>query len=197
MNRKRSTSLLDSGRIFIWGEINEESAEQFIKDLRYVMLRNIPSVYIYIHSEGGDVDSACAIIDEIEGVKTQKVRVHTIGIGKAYSCDSFILCFGSKGYRYVTKNTGVMLHPMHYELPSDYIDAHRSFTEFSTKQYLSIITSVAKACGNKTKKDINAFISSVKDGLWLNCEESIDIGIIDGEWDYSWEKEIDEEARNR
>ena len=74
--------LLDSGRIFIRGDINEESEEKFIRSLRYCMFMNIKDIYIYISSEGGDVDSGCAIIDEINGAKKQGFKIHTMLLEK-------------------------------------------------------------------------------------------------------------------
>ena len=185
--------LLDSGRIFLWGEITEELAGKFTKELRYVMSKDITSIYVYIHSEGGEVDSACAIVDEINGAKVLGYEIYTIAIGKAYSCAAFILAMGSQECRYATENTSIMLHPVHYELPSDYIDAQRSYTAFSEQQYAAIIDMVAKACGRKSKKTRDSFHSEIKDGLWLDAKQATKKKVIDGIWDYSWEKEIDEE----
>ena len=54
---------IESGRIFIRGEIDEESEEHLSRYLRQACFDGLSSVYIYISSEGGDVDSACAMID--------------------------------------------------------------------------------------------------------------------------------------
>ena len=150
--RQHDYFLLNTGRIFIWGDIDEDSAEKFVKELRYVISKNITDIYIYIHSEGGEVDASCAIVDEINGAKALGCEVYTIGIGKAYSCASFILAMGSPKCRYATETTSLMLHPVSYELESDYIDAQRSYTEFTDHQYKRIVEMIARACGRKTKK---------------------------------------------
>ena len=38
--------LLDTGRIFLWGDITEDLAGKFIKELRYVMSKDITSIYV-------------------------------------------------------------------------------------------------------------------------------------------------------
>ena len=76
--------LLDTGRIFLREEINEDSEEKFTRSIRYCVYNKIKDVYVYINSEGGDVDSACAIIDEINGAKKLGFNVNTIAFGKAY-----------------------------------------------------------------------------------------------------------------
>ena len=84
MNKKSfdfdDTFLLDSGRIFIRGEIDEDQEEKFIRSLRYTTHKNIKSIYIYISSDGGDVDCACAMIDEINGSKDIGHKITTVAI---------------------------------------------------------------------------------------------------------------------
>ena len=54
--------LLDTGRIFLREDIDEDSEEKFTRSIRYCVYNKIKDIYIYISSEGGDVDSASAII---------------------------------------------------------------------------------------------------------------------------------------
>ena len=182
--------LLDSGRIFIRGEINEESEEKFVRSLRYCMSIDIKNIYVYISSEGGDVDSACAIIDEINGAKKQGFKIHTIAIGKAYSAGAYILTFGS--VRYATENASIMLHPILFDLDMDYIANQKAYTAFTDYKYADIINKVAKNCKRKTKSSINKFVEEIQHGLWLCPKEAKKLKVIDEIWDYSLEKSINE-----
>ena len=182
--------LLDSGRIFIRGEINEESEEKFVRSLRYCMSIDIKNIYVYISSEGGDVDSGCAIIDEINGAKKQGFKIHTIAVGKAYSAAAYILTFGS--VRYATENASIMLHPILFDLDMDYIANQKAYTAFTDYKYADIINKVAKNCKRKTKASINKFVEEIQHGLWLCPKEAKKLKAIDEIWDYSLEKSINE-----
>ncbi len=175
--------LLDSGKIFLWGDIEEETARNFVRSIRYIAKKNIKEINIYIHSSGGDVDAACAIIDEIIGFSTLGFTINTIAIGKCYSAAAYILSFGTN--RYATENSTIMLHPILFDLDIDYIDAQRSYTEFTNRKYKEIISRVAKNCGHRSKRSIESFMSIIKDGLWMSPSDSIEFGLVDDLWEYS------------
>lgn len=184
--------LLDSGRIFIRGEINEDSEEKFIRSIRYCMSMKIKDIYVYISSEGGDVDSGCAIIDEINGAKKQGFKIHTIALGKAYSAAAYILTFGS--VRYATENSSMMLHPILFDLDMDYIANQRAYTAFTDYKYADIIKKVANNCKRLSKVSINKFIEDMQHGLWLCPKQAKKLKVIDRIWDYSLEKSINERS---
>ena len=184
--------LLDSGRIFIRGEIDEDSEEKFTASLRYLISKNIKTIYVYINSEGGDIDSACAIIDEINGAKSRGFSITTISLGKSYSAAAYILTFGTK--RYATENSTIMLHPILFDLDMDYIANQKAYTAFTDFKYADIIKKVANNCSKKTKAAIQGFIEKIQHGLWLCPKEAKKLKVIDGIWDYSLEKSIDEDG---
>ena len=152
-------------------------------------------MYVYIHSDGGDVDAVCSMIDEIEGVKSQGIEVNTIANGKAFSAAAYLLTFGTN--RYATNNATIMLHPILFDLDLDYIDAQRSYTDFTNLKYQNLISKVAKNCGRKSKNTIDKFMSEIKDGLWLMPKQAIKMKVIDSIWDYGWENEINEQCNKR
>ena len=64
-------------------------------------------VPVMIDSDGGDVTSLFAMIDVI---KSSKLSVCTIGVGKALSCGADLLAAGTKGYRYASPLCTIMVH---------------------------------------------------------------------------------------
>tara|TARA_R110002167_G_scaffold59420_2_gene168324 strand:+ start:32 stop:529 length:498 start_codon:yes stop_codon:yes gene_type:complete len=156
---------------------------------------DIKDIYVYISSEGGDLDAGCAIIDEINGAKKQGHKIYTIAIGKAYSAAAYILTFGS--VRYATENASIMLHPVLFDLDMDYIANQRAYTAFTDYKYVDIIKKVAKNCKKKTRLAINKFIQEIQHGLWICPKQAKKMKIIDDIWDYSWEKDIDEQSNKR
>jgi len=187
--------LLDCGKVFVWGDIDEDLALKFSRHIRYVASKGLKVMYVYIHSDGGDVDAVCSMIDEIEGVKSQGIEVNTIANGKAFSAAAYLLTFGTN--RYATNNATIMLHPILFDLDLDYIDAQRSYTDFTNLKYQNLISKVAKNCGRKSKNTIDKFMSEIKDGLWLMPKQAIKMKVIDSIWDYGWENEINEQCNKR
>ncbi len=180
--------LLHTGRIFINGDIDEEQSLSFIKNMKYLVLKKFKSIYIYINSDGGEVEAAMAIIDEIEMTIKNGVKVITICAGKAYSCGAFILIYGSE--RYATKHSTIMFHPVQYELYEDYVRLQQKYSEFSIRQYEKFIKEIAKKCGNKTVKAVNKFVRDVDENIWVDVHNAIKMGIIDGIWSAKLEKGI-------
>lgn len=179
--------LLENGKIHLYGEIDENKAESTIANLKYIFFTlKKKEIYLFIHSSGGDTDACSAIIDEIIGLKKLKAKIYTVAIGKAYSSGAMILSVGTE--RYATENCSLMLHPVSFDCPVDYISQQKNYTQFIEKQWDSLSSLVAKQCNYKTKARIEEFRKSIKDGLWLTAEEAIDFGLIDGIWNYIWEQ---------
>lgn len=187
------TLLLNTGRIFINGEIDEEQSLNFIKHMKYLCAKKFKNIYIYINSEGGEVEAGMAIIDEMEIAIQNGVNVVTICIGKAYSCGAFILIYGSE--RYATKHSSIMIHPVQYELCQDYIKLQQKYSEFSIKQYGKFIKEIARKCGNKTVKAVNKFVRDVDENIWVDVQGATKMGIIDSMWTAKLEKGIKGEQK--
>ena len=177
---------LYQGDVLLWGDVDEAQAQYIIERMRYVFHRlDLKDIYLYIHSDGGCVNAACAIIDEIIGLKKLGAKIHTIALGKAYSCAADILSIGTE--RYATALTSMMLHPMSFGASVDYIEYQARYTEYVQKQADLFNRIVAIACGYKTKAEIAKFATIIKHSVLLIGEEAVEFGLIDQLWDYSWE----------
>lgn len=188
MRKKPTTSihdeLLDNGKIFLFGDINEKITSLTLKKLNYLLHRKHTDVKIYINSDGGELECALAIIDEIAGLSSLNVDVTTIAIGKAYSSAALILAHGIK--RYATENSAIMFHPISYIL-QDYHNHNSSYTTFADRVYKKMMKDLAKRCGYKTNVEVRNFINKIKETFWLTTDDAIKSGVIDGVWDFTWE----------
>lgn len=179
---------LSNRRIFLFGDIDEESANHVIKQLRYMSDRSKDPIYLYISSVGGSVDDGLAIIDEMAGCQRRGVQVHTVAMGKAYSMAADILILGSPECRWATNNTSIMLHPIAYELPHDYKHYQEQTVKFESRRTDLLKKMVIKACLGVTKgKKFDNFSNSINNSLWVTATEAKKYGMIDGIWDYQWE----------
>jgi ATP-dependent Clp protease protease subunit len=187
MKRQVDDFLLEQRRIFLWGDIDEKSAEEVVKSLRFCAADSKKDITLYIHSTGGDVECAEAILDEIAGCIKRGINVYTVAIGKAYSAACYILAMGSPQCRFATNLCSLMLHPVSCEIAEDYIHHQERATAFTRKKADDLFKTVAKACGKSSNAKIAAFKEQVEKTLWLTTKEAMKYGVIDGIWDYNWE----------
>ncbi|MDK6850045.1 ATP-dependent Clp protease proteolytic subunit, partial [Klebsiella quasipneumoniae] len=64
-------------------------------------------IYLYINSPGGSVTAGMAIFDTMQYVQPDVV---TVAMGMAASMGQFLLSAGTKGKRYITPHTRVLMH---------------------------------------------------------------------------------------
>lgn len=175
------------GRIFLYGEIDDKIAFRTIQRMRYVFLEKRKEIYLYIHSDGGDFEAMCAIIDEMVGLQSIGAKIYTIALGKACSAAAYVLAMGTE--RYATANTTIMMHEMqvNWEWAGESVKNVKGDTEFMDKLYTHTISMIVERCGHKGKKKA-AFIEKISKVMWMLPKDAQREGIIDGIWDYNWEK---------
>ena len=95
--------------IFLTGEINSQTVERVIAQIQFLEARAPEGdIFLYINnSPGGDVHSGFALVDEMNRCECDIV---TIGTGICASMAAFILSCGTKGKRFVTPLSEVMIH---------------------------------------------------------------------------------------
>lgn len=181
---------LDTGRIFLFGDIKEQMAFKIIKQIRYLVDQKRQDIFLYVASGGGCYDAATAIIDEMLGAQSIGIAVHTICLAYAYSAASDILTLGSPSCRFATKNSTIMMHPLSFELGEDYSVNQKTASDHLEQkaQHMNLI--IAKACGHNTKSKLKTFLEKTSKGLWLNATQATKFGVVDGIWDYKKERDI-------
>lgn len=177
-----------NGRIFIFGEITEDTARVIIQKMRYIFFHNDNTeIYLYIHSDGGDYEAMCAIIDEMTGLQSIGAKIYTIAVGKASSAAAFILAMGTE--RYATPMSTIMIHEiqMNVEWIGEPLKNVKCDTDFLDKLYKETINTIAERCGHKTRAKKQAFIEKISKVMWMLPKDAQKEGIIDGIWQYEWE----------
>ena len=126
----------------------------------------------YINSPGGTVSAGIAIYDTMQMIKSD---IQTICIGRCASMAAVLLSGGTKGKRYITPNSEVMIHEVSSynmgkvgELKIDY--------EHTNTLNERIIKLLAENTG-KTIKQVRHDIQ-LKD-RWFDAEEALKYGLID------------------
>ena len=164
--------LLRERVIFLVGPVNDQSANLVVAQLLFLESENPDKdISFYINSPGGSVSAGMAIFDTMNFIKPD---VSTLCIGMAASMGAFLLAAGTKGKRYATPNTRVLLHQPHGGFGGTASDIQTQAALInSMKQSLAEIT--ASQTG-KTVEQINA------DGdrdRWFTAQEALEYGFVD------------------
>lgn len=158
--------------IYLFDEINAVTAKETICQLRYLdAIGDGKDITIMINSPGGSVADGLAIVDCMNACKSD---IKVIATAMAASMGAFILACGTKGKRYATPNTEIMIHQPLGGTKGQAIEIELAAKHISqTKDRLYTILS--KQTG-KTKKIIGK--DSDRD-YWMTAQEALEYGLID------------------
>jgi len=165
---------LEQRKIFLWGPVDDESAEDVVSKLLYLeSIRPGEKITFFINSPGGIVSSGFAIMDTMNLISSP---VSTVCMGLAASMGSILLSAGQKGERYIYPMGEVMIHqPSVGQMQGSAIDIEINARELmKTKELAAQI--LAKNCNQSLKQILKDF----ERDYWMNAKESVDYGIVDG-----------------
>lgn len=167
------TKLMTERKIFIEGEINQETACEFVKKVLLLSAEDKEKpIDVFISSFGGEINSGLLMYDVIQGSRTP-IRMYCMG--RAYSMGAVLFACGRHG-RYILPHSEVMLHePLLGGKVGGNASSIRSISEslLDTKTKMNEI--LAKHTG-KTEEEIE---EATKFDHYFSAEESIDFGLAD------------------
>lgn len=179
VNEKIGLSLLSNSVHFLTGVIHEVNIEQTIKWIIYENLNTIDDnknkkvLTLYINSPGGSLNDALALIDVM---RASKLRIRTIGMGQIVSAAFLIFSAGTKGERYIFKNTSIMCHQFSGEIYGKHHDikAHIKEFELSNDRMLNVLQ-------DTTGLDIQTIKNKLlpPTDVWLTPKELIKLHVAD------------------
>ena|SRR5690554_2079120 len=164
--------LLDERKVFLWGMVDDGSAKHVIDRLLYLDMQNHKEIQLYINSPGGYVTSGFAIYDTIKSLKSP---VSTICSGLAASMGSILLSVGKKGRRFIQPHAQVMIHQ-----PSGGARGQASNIEIQAKEIIKTRELSARILAENCGQDPEKVMKDFDRDFWMNAEESIAYGIVDG-----------------
>jgi ATP-dependent Clp protease protease subunit len=173
---KIGLGLLNSHVHFLTGDIEEENIENAIKWIVYenLICGNSPkTLTMYINSNGGDLNSAFALIDVM---KQSKCPIRVIGLGSICSAAFMIFSSGTKGERYIANNTSIMCHQYSDGMEGKHHDIKSRFKELELTNTRMI--EVLKENTELETRTIKSKLLCPTD-VWLTAEELIELGIAD------------------
>lgn len=167
------TRHLMNRRIFLNGEINEDTANDFLSQMLYLEQESNDPITIYINSPGGSVNAGLVIYDCIQAAE---VEINLICAGTAASMAAIILAGGQQGHRYILTHSKVMIHePL---LAGGLGGSATSIKNISDSilETREIVNKILAKHTGKTLKEINKATSFDN---YMNAEDAIKFGLCD------------------
>ncbi len=165
--------LLEQRKVFLWGQVDDNSAKHVIDRLLYLELSEPgKEITFFINSPGGYVTSGMAIYDVMKGISSP---ISTVCMGLAASMGSILLSAGTKGRRFIFDHGKVMIHQ-----PSGGAQGSSTDIEIQMKEILKTKEIGAKILAENCGQTLERILKDFERDYWMDSAESVEYGIVDG-----------------
>ncbi|NLE01272.1 MAG: ATP-dependent Clp protease proteolytic subunit [Fibrobacter sp.] len=165
--------LLKRREIFLWGEINDESAESIVKKILFFDGQSNDDITLYINSPGGVITSGLAIYDAMMYAKSDVV---TVCMGQAASMASVLLCAGTKGKRQAWQHARVLIHQ---PLISGNMFGPASDIQIQAEEMLRVRDNLNQILAEHTGQSVKKIVEDTDRDFFMSAEEAKKYGIVD------------------
>lgn len=164
---------IEQRKIFLWGVVDDRSAKDITARLLYLdAIDPGKEIKFYINSPGGVVTSGMVMYDTMQMISSP---VSTICMGMAASMGSILLSGGKKGRRFIYPHGEVMIHQ-----PSGGGQGTSADLEIMAEQIRKIKELGAKILADNCGQPFEKVMKDFDRDYWMDAEESVKYGIVDG-----------------
>ena len=164
--------LLKDRIVWLGSEVRDDMANDICaKILLLAAEDSTKDIYLYINSPGGSITAGMAIYDTMQYVPNDIV---TVGIGMAASMGQFLLTSGTKGKRYATNSSRILMHQPLGGIGGTAIDIRIQAEQMAiTKQTLSELNAL------HTGQTLEKILADSDRDNWFNAKDAKDYGFVD------------------
>jgi ATP-dependent Clp protease protease subunit len=159
--------------VFLWGEIDDASAEAVVKRILFFDGQSSEDIKIFINSPGGVISSGLAIYDAMRKAKSD---IAVVCMGQAASMAALILCAGTKGKREAWEHARVLIHQ---PLISGNMFGPASDLQIQAEEMLRIRDNLNEILAVHTGQTIAKIAEDTDRDYFMSAEEAKTYGIID------------------
>ena len=165
---------LEERKIFLWGEVSDESAKDITEKLLFLEADNPGKpITFYINTPGGSITAGMAIYDTIKLLSSE---VSVVVTGMAASMGSILLSAPKKGNRFLYPHSYVMIHqPLiagQLRGPAVDIHIHAQYLEQLRSRLNTILADASGQPLEKIEQDTDR-------DFYMTAEEAIEYGLAD------------------
>jgi ATP-dependent Clp protease protease subunit len=158
--------------LWVAGPVNDRMSTVVQAQLMFLDNVDVRDITMHIDTPGGSVKSGLSMVDTMNYISSDIVTINT---GMAASMGSILLGSGTKGKRFSLKYSRVMLHQVSTSASGNIQDIEISIAE--GKKYNDLLFGLLGEYTDKTPEQV---MEDASRDLWLNSQEALDYGIIDG-----------------
>jgi ATP-dependent Clp protease protease subunit len=164
--------LLKDRIVFLGSDVRDDNANEICAKILLLAAEDPnKDIFLYINSPGGSITAGMAIYDTMQFVPNDIV---TVGIGMCASMGQFLLSSGTKGKRYATPNTRVLLHQPHGGFGGTASDI-----QTQAELIMSMKRQLASLTAEQTGKTVEQIMADGDRDRWFTAAEALDYGFID------------------
>lgn len=167
-----SILFMQNRMVFITDVIDDALASNVIKQLIYLASVSNEDITVVINSPGGSVTAGMAIYDTMSGIPCD---VSTVCLGMAASMGAFLLAAGTKGKRYATPNSEVMIHQVMGGASGQAVDVQIAARRIGQKK--DNLNNLLAGFTGQPRERIQ--IDTDRD-YFMTTQEAVEYGMIDG-----------------
>lgn len=157
------------------GEIRTPMANSICAQLLYLACEDPRAeVSLYVNGAGGSITAGMAIIDTMRSLPCP---VATYIVGCAPSMSSLVACCGTKGRRFATRRSWNLMHQGRI---LDVIEGTASDLEIESRRMVAIEDQCNRLYAEMTGRTMEQVAADCDRDLWLNADEMLAYGLIDG-----------------
>mgnify|MGYP000098918270 CR=1 FL=1 len=164
--------LLKDRIVWLGSEVRDDNANEICAKILLLAAEDSQKdIFLYINSPGGSITAGMAIYDTMQYVPNDIV---TVGVGMCASMGQFLLSSGTKGKRYATPNTRVLLHQPHGGFGGTASDI-----QTQAELILSMKRQLASLTAEQTGKTVEQIMADGDRDRWFTAAEALEYGFID------------------
>ena len=169
-------SLYKARKIFLWSDVNDESAKGVVTRLLSLDTDDpTAEIILYINSPGGSVHDGMAIYDAMLAIQAP---VSTVCMGMAMSMGSFLLSAGEPGRRFAWPHARIMIHQ-----PSLLIMGTITGTaidlDIRAKETIRLREELNALYAKHTGQDVEKIAKDTDRDFFMSAEEAKAYGLLD------------------
>lgn len=174
------THLFDRRKVFITGEINMESANEFAQQILALNMREEDGdkpIDVLINSPGGEIIAGMLMYDAIQGSRAP-VRVYCTGM--AYSMGAILLACGRE--RYILPNSEAMIHE---PLLGGGVRGSASSIRSVSENLQEVRSKMNRILARHTGRSVEEIEKATAYDHYMKPEECVEFGLCDKIVDFS------------
>ncbi|MCU0662459.1 MAG: ATP-dependent Clp protease proteolytic subunit [Myxococcota bacterium] len=171
--KEQEEFLAKKRRLFLWGAVQDESAEDLVKKLMWLDSQSAEDIYLFINSPGGVISSGMALYDCMQSVRSDVV---TVCCGQAASMGAVLLAAGSKGKRFAWEHARIMIHQ---PLIHGQIWGPASDLEIQAQEMLRVRNELNRILSKHTGQTLEKIEKDTNRDKYLAAGEAKEYGLVD------------------